>query len=198
MSRKFLILFGWGWALLNGAAFALAQPDYMAQLEPLARVLPRFGTQIAGFVLVPALPGLDSQATAGVLALSGVIVALLGHAWPVGRPTSRGQVARDLSAIANAMLRFASEREREDRAVQLTGDAFYDSETLAQRARETVALYEERFGAEVDWAQKALARFGMADPAFEAACEHPDDAEGIRVLGTRLDKLGRDLRQSAK
>jgi hypothetical protein len=155
------------------------------------------GAQAAALSLVPALPGLDSQTTAGVLALSGVVIALLGHAWPAGRPTSRGSVARDLSAIANAMLRFADQREREDRAVQLTGDAFFDSETLAAHTRETVALYQERFGAEIDWALAALERFGLADPAFEAGCENPDDAEGIRVLGTRLSALGRELKRSA-
>jgi hypothetical protein len=193
-----LILLGWGWALLNGAAFTLAQPDYVAQLAPLVQAFPGLAAQAAALALVPALPGLDSQMTAGVLAVSGVVIALLGHAWPAGRPTSRGQVARDLAAIANAMLRFANDREREDRAVQLTGDAFFDSEALATRSRETVTLYQERFGAEIAWAQAALERFGLGDPAFEAACEHPDDAEGIRVLGTRLSKLGRELRRSAK
>ena len=198
MSRKFLILLGWGWALLNGSAYTLAQPDYMAQLAPLAQALPGFSAQAAGFALVPALPGLDSQTTAGILALSGVVVAFLGHAWPTGRPTSRGQVARDISAIAKAMVRFADEQEREDRAVQLTGDAFFDSETLAQHTRDTLTLYRERFGAEIEWAQAALEQFDLADPAFEAACEHPDDAEGIRVLATRLGKLGRELRRSGR
>ena len=198
MSRKFLILLGWGWALLNGAIFALAQPDYAIQLAPFTQAFPGLAAQAATLSLMPPLPGLDSQTTAGVLALSGAVIALLGHAWPAGRPTSRGQVARDISAISKAMLRFADEREREDRTVQLTGDAFFDSEAMATHSRETVTLYRERFGAEIDWAQDALERFGLADPAFEAACEHPDDAEGIRVLGTRLSKLGRELRRSAK
>lgn len=193
MSRKFLILLGWGWALLNGALFALAEPDYLA---PLASAIPGLAAQAAAFALVPALPGLDSQATAGVLAVSGLVVALFGHAWPVGRPTSRRQVARDISAIANAMVRFANEWERADRAVRLTGDAFFDSEALATRTRDTLADYEERFGAELNWAQAALDRFGLADPAFEAACEQPGDAEGIRILGSRLGSLAKELKRS--
>ncbi len=196
MSRKFLILVGWGWALLNGAAFALAEPNYLAQLAPLAPGIPGLAAQAAAFALVPALPGLDSQATAGVLAASGVVVALIGHAWPAGRPTSRRQVARDISAIANAMVRFANEWERADRAVRLTGDAFFDSEALAARTRETLVLYEERFGAELAWAQSALDRFGLADPAFEAACEEPDGAEGVRILGSRLGSLAKELKRA--
>ncbi len=196
MSRKFLILFGWGWALLNAAAFALAEPDYLTQLAPLAPAIPELAAQAAAFALVPALPGLDSQATAGILAVSGVVVALLGHAWPVGRPTSRSQVARDILAIANAMVRFANEWERADRAVRLTGDAFFDSEASARRTRETLDLYEERFGAELTWAQNALDRFGLADPAFEAACEEPDGAEGVRILGSRLGSLAKDLKRA--
>jgi len=195
MSRKFLILLGWGWALLNGALFALAEPDYLARLAPLAPAIPGLAAQAAAFALVPALPGLDSQATAGVLAVSGVVVALFGHAWPVGRPTSRSQVARDISAIANAMVRFANEWEREDRAVGLTGDAFFDSETQAVRSRETLTLYDERFGAELAWAQTALDSFGLADPAFEAACEQPDGAEGVRILGSRLGSLAKELKR---
>ena len=193
MSRKFLILLGWGWALLNGALFALAEPDYLA---PLATAIPGLAAQAAAFALVPALPGLSSQASAGVLAVSGVVIALLGHAWPVGRPTSRRQVARDISAIANTMVRFATEWEREDRATRLTGDAFFDSESLATRTRETLALYDERFGAELAWAQAALDRFGLADPAFEAACERPEDAEGVRILGSRLGGLANELKRS--
>ena len=193
MSRKFLILLGWGWALLNGALFALAEPDYLA---PLGTAIPELAAQAAEFSLVPALPGLDSQASAGVLAVTGVVIALLGHAWPVGRPTSRSQVARDISAIANAMVRFANEWERADRAVRLTGDAFFDSEAVATRTRDTLALYEERFAAELNWAQAALDRFGLADPAFEAACEQPDDAEGVRILGSRLGSLAKELKRS--
>ena len=196
MSRRFLILLGWGWALLNAAAFTLAEPDYFAQLAPVAQAFPGFAAQAAAFALVPALPGLDSQTTAGVLAVSGVVVALFGHAWPVGRPTSRGQVARDISAIADAMVRFANEWERADRAVGMTGDAFFDSEAMSTRTRETLALYEERFGAELNWAQAALDRFGLADPAFEAACEQPDGAEGVRILGSRLGCLAKELKRT--
>jgi hypothetical protein len=195
MSKKFLILLGWGWALLNGAAYALAQPDYMAQLAPLAQVIPGFDAQVAALALVPALPGLDSRTTAVVFALSGVAIALLGHAWQAGKPTSRRHVARKLAAISDAILDFAESREREDAAFELTGDAFFDSETLARQAKETLAIYERQFGADIDWALTALARFGLADPAFEAACEHPDDAEGVRILGARLGSLARQLKR---
>jgi hypothetical protein len=198
MLRRVTILFGWGWALLNGAAYTLAQPDYLAQLDPVARAIPGFDRKVAALALMPTLPGLDGQTSAIALVLAGVVLALLGHAWSAGKPTSRSKVAQRVSEISNAIVSFAKEREREDLGVGMSGDPFFDSEDQAAQSRESLALYEQRFGADVNWARSALARFGVADAAFEVSCEDPGDTRGIRILGAHLGTLAIRLKSSRK
>jgi hypothetical protein len=93
MLRRVAILLGWGWVLLNGAAYTLAEPYGLAQLNPVTQVSPAFDRQVAALALLPTIPGLDGQASVIVHVLAGVILALLGHAWPVGKPASRAKVA---------------------------------------------------------------------------------------------------------
>jgi hypothetical protein len=198
MLRSVTILFGWGWALLNGAAYTLAQPDYLAQLDPVARAIPGFDRQVAALALIPTLPGLDSQTSAIALVLSGVVVALLGHAWSVGKPTSRPKVAQKISEISNAIVSFAKQRERDDLGAGMTGDPFFDTEDQAAQSRESLALYEKQFGADVHWARSALARFGVTDAAFDVSCEDPSDTSGIRILGAHLGTLAKRLKRLRK
>lgn len=198
MLRRVTILFGWGWALLNGAAYTLAQPDYLAQLDPVAQAIPGFDRQVAALALMPTLPGLDGQTSAIALVLAGLVLALLGHAWSAGKPTSRYKVAQRISEISDAIVNFAKEREREDLGVGMSGDPFFDTEDQAAQSRESLALYKQRFGADVNWARSALARFGVADAAFEVSCEDPGDTRGIRILGAHLGTLAKRLKRSIK
>ena len=198
MLRSVTILFGWGWALLNGAAYTLAQPDYLAQLDPVARAIPGFDRQVAALALIPVIPGLDSQTNALALVLAGVVVALFGHAWSAGKPTSRPKVAQRISEISNAIVSFAREREHDDLGVGVTGDPFFDTEDQAAQTRENLALYEKQFGADVHWARSALARFGVTDAAFDVSCEDPGDTRGIRIVGAHLGTLAKRLRRLRK
>jgi hypothetical protein len=198
MLRSVTILFGWGWALLNGAAYTLAQPDYLEQLDPVARAIPGFDRQVAALALIPTVPGLDSQTSAITLVLAGVVVALLGHAWSAGKPTSRSKVVQRISEISDAIVSFARERERDDLGVGTTGDPFFDTEDSAAQSRKSLALYEERFGPDVHWARSALARFGVTDAAFDVSCEDPGDTSGIRILGAHLGTLAKRLKRLRK
>ncbi len=198
MLRGVTILFGWGWALLNGAAYTLAQPDYLAQLDPVARAIPGFDRKVAALALMPAIPGLDSESSAIAFVLAGVALALIGHAWSAGRPTSRSRVAQKISEISSAIIKFAKERERDDLGVGLTGDPFFDTEDQAAQSRESLALYEKQFGKDVNWARSALARFGVTDAAFDVSCEDPGDAKGIHILGTHLGTLAKRLKRLRK
>jgi hypothetical protein len=192
MLRKVTIFFGWGWALLNGAAFTLSQTGTFAP------AIPGLDVRAAGAAVIPAIPGLDSQASAIALALAGVVLALIGHAWSAGKPTSRAKVARKISDISAAMLNFAEEREQMDEDVELTGDAFFDTECLADQSRETGEIYRERFAAEVAWAHAALTRFGVCDEPFSEAYEKPGDVADIHTLGAHLGALAERLKRNRR
>jgi hypothetical protein len=139
---------------------------------------------------------LDGQGSAILHALAGVILALLGHAWPRGKPTSRAKVAQEISKISDAVVRFAEERQRDDLGVGTSGDPFFDTEDRAARSRASLALYEERFAADVRWARSALARLGVTDAAFDVSCEDPGDTRGVFILGSHLGTLAKRLKRS--
>ena len=107
-------------------------------------------------------------------------------------------MAQKISEISAAIVSFAREREHDDLGVETTGDPFFDTEDSAAQSRQSLALYDERFGADIHWARSALARFGVTDAAFDVSCEDPGDTAGIRILGAHLGTLAKRLKRLRK